>query len=105
MLPGRAKLKELMDIVMAGKSRVILVRDSKPEIALVRYDDVVQKEEMSEKEWVRCRNCDDGFSYHDCGEDTCICLNPVNNVVCDVCLGEGGWEITLSAMSVWDSNG
>ncbi len=48
---ARAKLKELMDIVMAGKSRVILVRDSKPEIALVRYDDVVQKEEMSEKEW------------------------------------------------------
>lgn len=48
---ARAKLKDLMDIVMAGKSRVILVRDSKPQVALVRYDDLVAREEMSEKEW------------------------------------------------------
>ena len=48
---ARAKLKELYGYRDGGKSRVILVRDSKPEIALVRYDDVVQKEEMSEKEW------------------------------------------------------
>lgn len=48
---ARAKLKDLMDIVLAGKSRVILVRDSKPQVALVRYDDLVAREEMSEKEW------------------------------------------------------
>ena len=43
--------------------------------------------------WVDCDNCEDGYSHHDCGEDTCCCLNPVNNVECDVCDGEGGWYI------------
>lgn len=48
---ARPKLKQLMDLVVSGKSRVILVRDSKPQVALVRYDDLVEQEEMSEKEW------------------------------------------------------
>jgi prevent-host-death family protein len=48
---ARARLKELIDSVVAGKSRVILVRDSKPEVALVRYDDMVRQEEISEQEW------------------------------------------------------
>ena len=46
---------------------------------------------MSEEDWVDCWNCDDGFDSHDCDDDTCVCLNPVNNVGCDVCMGEGGW--------------
>ena len=50
---ARANLKQLVDLVMAGKSRVVLVRDSKPQVTLVRYDDMIAKEEMSEKEWQR----------------------------------------------------
>lgn len=42
--------------------------------------------------WVDCWNCDgSGYMYHDCGEDTCCCAEPENNVTCDVCNGEGGW--------------
>jgi prevent-host-death family protein len=48
---ARANLKYLVDTVMAGKTRVVLVRESKPEVALVRYDDLVNQEVMSEKEW------------------------------------------------------
>ena len=48
---ARANLKQLVDLVVAGKSRVVLVRESKPQVALVRYDDLVEREEMSELEW------------------------------------------------------
>lgn len=44
-----------------------------------------------EGEWVPCYNCEDGFSYHDCGEDVCCCLDKSPNVECDVCEGKGGW--------------
>lgn len=43
------------------------------------------------KEWRECYNCEDGFSHHDCGEDCCCCLDPEDNVTCDICEGEGGW--------------
>lgn len=44
------------------------------------------------KEWTDCWNCGGtGFIGHDCGEDTCCCLNPEDNVECDVCHGKGGW--------------
>lgn len=37
-----------------------------------------------------CWNCGgEGFSYHDCGEDTCCCLYPEPNVLCDICWGKG----------------
>lgn len=42
-------------------------------------------------EWVRCDQCDDGMSYHDCGEDCCCCMYPLSNVPCDQCEGRGGW--------------
>ena len=42
-------------------------------------------------EWQECLNCEEGYSYHNCGEDTCACLNAENNVQCDVCNGNGGW--------------
>ena len=45
------------------------------------------------KTWVQCEECEDGYSYHDCGEDTCCCLNPELNVVCDTCEGKTGWYI------------
>ena len=44
-----------------------------------------------ELSWRECWNCEEGFSYHDCGEDCCCCLNPENNVRCDICYGKGGW--------------
>ena len=41
---------------------------------------------------VTCYNCEDGITEdHDCGEDTCCCLNPYPNVRCDVCDGKGYW--------------
>ena len=45
--------------------------------------------------WEDCDQCEDGYSYHDCGEDTCCCLDPEPNVECDVCYGEGGWYVCL----------
>ena len=42
-------------------------------------------------EWRDCGNCEEGFSQHDCGDDTCCCLDPEDNVICDVCEGAGGW--------------
>lgn len=45
-------------------------------------------------EWQRCWSCaGDGVVGHDCGEDTCCCLNPEDNVPCDICDGKGGWEV------------
>ncbi len=33
-----------------------------------------------------CLHCGgSGFTHHDCGEDTCPCLEPENNVPCNVC--------------------
>ena len=45
----------------------------------------------SDVSWVDCENCGGtGSSHHDCGEDTCCCRYPENNVPCDWCDGEGG---------------
>ena len=45
-------------------------------------------------DWQECNDCnEEGFCYHDCGEDTCVCLNPEDNVVCDTCDGEAGWYV------------
>ena len=41
----------------------------------------------SSLDFVECGNCDDGFTGHDCGEDSCCCADPCNNVVCDICHG------------------
>ena len=41
--------------------------------------------------YVRCWDCgDEGVTHHDCGEDTCCCLHPEDNVVCETCGGDGG---------------
>ena len=48
----------------------------------------------SDLTWVECENCDEyGYSHHDCGEDTCCCLDQSNNVVCDWCEGKHGWYV------------
>jgi hypothetical protein len=47
-------------------------------------------------EYVECQTCGgEGVSGHDCGEDCCPCLYPVDNVPCDICLGKGGWTVCL----------
>lgn len=44
-------------------------------------------------EWIECWRCGGtGLIGHDCGEDVCCCRDPEDNVECDICNGEGGWE-------------
>jgi hypothetical protein len=50
----------------------------------------------SSADYVRCDSCEDGYSHHDCGEDSCCCLDPEDNVPCDICQGRGGWNVCLS---------
>jgi hypothetical protein len=46
--------------------------------------------------WHDCDYCGgDGLGMHDCGEDTCPCLDPEPNTVCPMCEGEGGWIVKL----------
>jgi hypothetical protein len=43
-----------------------------------------------------CDNCGgEGVSGHECGEDTCCCLDPEDNVTCDWCMGKGGHLVCL----------
>lgn len=42
-------------------------------------------------DWEECNDCEEGYSYHDCGEDCCACLDPQPNVICDTCEGKSGW--------------
>lgn len=43
--------------------------------------------------WVDCDWCGGvGVSGHDCGEDTCCCFMPDDDVVCSQCSGHGGWN-------------
>lgn len=47
--------------------------------------------------WEGCGACEDGYSYHDCGEDTCCCADPEPNVVCEQCGGNSGWWTCINA--------
>ena len=43
-----------------------------------------------------CWQCGgDGVYGHDCGEDTCCCLDPEDDDPCEVCDGEGGWDVCI----------
>jgi len=42
-------------------------------------------------EWIDCWKCGGEAWHHDCGEDVCCCADPEPNVMCDICLGYGGW--------------
>jgi len=60
----------------------------------MEFDDspICPRCECCEMLWHECDYCGgSGYSHHDCGEDTCVCLYPEDNVVCDVCRGAGGW--------------
>jgi hypothetical protein len=54
-------------------------------------DETVCRTCHSQQMWEQCTNCEDGYSDHDCGEDTCCCLNPWPNMRCDICDGRQGW--------------
>lgn len=58
--------------------------------------EAVCKECGSDVYWQECWNCREGYSHHDCGEDTCNCLVPELNVKCDICNGNGGWYLCHS---------
>lgn len=48
--------------------------------------------EWPDGNWVECDSCGgDGVAGHDCGEDTCCCMWPEDNMTCDQCEGKGGW--------------
>ena len=34
-----------------------------------------------------------GFDGHECGEDSCCCLFPEDNVPCEICEGKGFYEV------------
>ena len=55
----------------------------------------------SSMEFEECQNCGgEGVDGHECGEDTCCCLHPEDNVTCDICHGEGTFPTCLSG-HVW----
>jgi hypothetical protein len=57
-------------------------------------------------DYVTCWQCGgEGYSHHDCGEDTCCCLHPHDNVRCDICEGKGGWPrpTTIDAEGKWQA--
>lgn len=48
--------------------------------------------------WVYCEQCGgEGVDGHDCGDDTCCCAYPEDNVPCDICRGRGGWYSCASS--------
>ena len=55
-------------------------------------------------DYEHCDECDEGFRGHDCGEDCCMCLHPEDNVLCDVCDGNGGWWRCLSSSEWCNAN-
>lgn len=43
-------------------------------------------------DWEHCDQCGgEGLDGHDCGDDTCCCLYPEDNLSCEQCDGAGGW--------------
>ena len=43
-----------------------------------------------------CEQCGgDGVDGHECGEDTCCCLDPEDNEPCDFCCGRGSFNRCL----------
>jgi hypothetical protein len=55
-------------------------------------------------DWEDCENCVDGYSGHECGEDTCACRYPEDNVMCDWCYGTGGWWRCGSSREYCEAN-
>lgn len=63
------------------------------------YTEPICKKCGNSVDFEQCQNCDEGMSYHDCGEDTCCCLDPEPNVTCDYCDGAGWWAVCYTCSS------
>lgn len=60
---------------------------------LITGGDPIPAEYVQDFEYVDCWNCGGtGYTGHDCGEDCCCCADPEDNVICEICDGEGGWD-------------
>jgi len=67
-----------------------MINAKDPQYSREAETDSLMKEYDDEPE---CWNCaGTGFTHHDCGEDTCCCLDPEDNVRCDTCEGRGYFE-------------
>lgn len=55
-------------------------------------------------DWLSCPECFHGYTGHDCGEDTCCCAHPEENVVCGYCDGTGGAWHCLSTPAWCSAN-
>src|SRR5438045_1896684 len=42
-----------------------------------------------------CEQCAEGLDGHDCGEDSCCCEFPEENLRCEFCDGRGYFEMCL----------
>lgn len=52
-----------------------------------------------------CEDCGgEGVTRHDCGEDTCCCADPVNNVRCDSCRGSGSFAVCIASPEWCEAN-
>lgn len=59
----------------------------------------------SSMDWQDCDGCGgEGFAGHDCGEDTCCCMWPEENMLCDFCDGDGGWSVCGSGAEWCEAN-
>jgi len=58
----------------------------------------------SSADWIDCWACVDGMAGHDCGEDCCMCLRPEENVICEICGGNGGGWRCLAALIYCEEN-
>lgn len=53
----------------------------------------------------RCEMCGgDGLDGHDCGEDSCCCMDPEPNLTCDACRGRGSFPQCCSTAEFCKSN-
>jgi hypothetical protein len=52
----------------------------------------------------RCTACEDGLDGHDCGDDSCCCLDPEPNRLCGTCGGHEGWWVCLSDAAWCEAN-
>lgn len=58
------------------------------------------------KHYETCTNCGgSGFVGHDCGEDTCCCLYPEENIFCEICVGTGVVEMGFDKPATDESEG
>jgi len=52
-----------------------------------------------------CEVCGgEGLDGHDCGEDTCCCAYPDDNVSCGSCLGAGSFPVCLASPGWCEAN-